>query len=270
MVSTATQSRACWGCKLYVNPCSGRLREQKPTRLNGTDDWRHSSTADREATSATFSNFFTDVRIHQIRQMSEQVVQKEGIPSFDFGEVWEGFQNYQDMVHPNIVCFFFNYASASCAWLMTMNHSSQVVQFTPTLCCIISTSSRWEERAGHWVTAKAESSRRLERVGVLHQIRIYQESGPKLKLLGSVVLNILFIFRSRDVKGVLFIIGAFIIEWHIIVAYLWISPFHSVLRVVILGSCLLWSSLSFPAFANIYDLNDANLHGGEAEERYIS
>jgi hypothetical protein len=68
------------------------------------DDWRHSGSATSEgATAATFSNFFTDVRVHQIREMQEQVVTKEGIPSFDFGEVWEGFQNYQQMVHPLIV-----------------------------------------------------------------------------------------------------------------------------------------------------------------------
>lgn len=50
-----------------------------------------------------FSNFFTDLRIHQIREMQEQVAISAGIPSFDFGEIWEGWQSHQQMVHPLIV-----------------------------------------------------------------------------------------------------------------------------------------------------------------------
>ena len=32
--------------------------------------------------------------------MQEQVSISEGIPSFDFGEMWEGWQSHQQMVHP--------------------------------------------------------------------------------------------------------------------------------------------------------------------------
>lgn len=66
-------------------------------------DWRHATKAsedDPNVKPETFSNFFTDVRIHQIREMQQQVVVSEGIPSFDFGEMWEGWQSYQQMVHP--------------------------------------------------------------------------------------------------------------------------------------------------------------------------
>ena len=80
------------------------------TNLVDTDDWRHatkSSEDDPAVKPETFSNFFTDVRIHQIREMQEQVVVSEGIPSFDFGEMWEGWQSYQQMVHPLLVRFSF-------------------------------------------------------------------------------------------------------------------------------------------------------------------
>lgn len=55
------------------------------------------------ARPVTFTNFFTDVRVQQIRDMQEQVAIDTGTPSFDFGEIWEGWQAHQDMVHPNKV-----------------------------------------------------------------------------------------------------------------------------------------------------------------------
>ncbi|KAM0746927.1 hypothetical protein T439DRAFT_329199 [Meredithblackwellia eburnea MCA 4105] len=62
-------------------------------------DWRHTGTGDAGAPEH-FSNFFTDVRIHQIREMQEQVAHNVGVPSFDFGEIWEGWQGFQQRVHP--------------------------------------------------------------------------------------------------------------------------------------------------------------------------
>ena len=66
------------------------------------DDWRHTSAADG-APPEKFSNFFTNVRIHQIREMQNQVAKDAGVPAFDFGEVWEGWQPFQQMVHPEKV-----------------------------------------------------------------------------------------------------------------------------------------------------------------------
>jgi hypothetical protein len=67
--------------------------------LNATDDWRHTGQTDTGA-QETFSNFFTNVRIHQIRDMQEQTSISLGIPAFDFGDIWEGWQSHQQMVHP--------------------------------------------------------------------------------------------------------------------------------------------------------------------------
>lgn len=50
-----------------------------------------------------FQNFFTDIRIHQIREMQKVIAREEGIPYYDFGHIWEGFQEYQDKVHPQMV-----------------------------------------------------------------------------------------------------------------------------------------------------------------------
>lgn len=72
------------------------------------DDWRHTGTGDSGAVEK-FSNFFTDVRIHQIREMQEQVARTAGVPAFDFGQVWEGWQSQQQMVHPLLV------SSSTCA-----------------------------------------------------------------------------------------------------------------------------------------------------------
>lgn len=72
------------------------------TQKNLADDWRHTGREDHGA-QATFSNFFTDIRIHTIREMQEQVARDLGVPAYDFGETWEGWQRHQDMVHPNKV-----------------------------------------------------------------------------------------------------------------------------------------------------------------------
>ncbi|CAH7672410.1 hypothetical protein BY996DRAFT_4600800 [Phakopsora pachyrhizi] len=50
-----------------------------------------------------FVNFFTDVRVHQIRMVQSYVARLEGLPIFDFGKLWEGYQKYQDKVHPQQV-----------------------------------------------------------------------------------------------------------------------------------------------------------------------
>ena len=69
---------------------------------NLADDWRHTGREDH-GSQATFSNFFTDIRIHTIREMQDQVVRDLGVPSYDFGDSWEGWQAHQDMVHPKKV-----------------------------------------------------------------------------------------------------------------------------------------------------------------------
>ncbi|GAA6063029.1 hypothetical protein JCM10212_001008 [Sporobolomyces blumeae] len=62
-------------------------------------DWRHTGHAD-SGSQEKFSNFFTNVRIHAIREMQDQVARDVGVPAFDFGELWEGWQSRQQMVHP--------------------------------------------------------------------------------------------------------------------------------------------------------------------------
>lgn len=37
--------------------------------------------------------------------MQEQVSVEVGVPAFDFGEIWEGWQSHQQMVHPLLVSF---------------------------------------------------------------------------------------------------------------------------------------------------------------------
>lgn len=66
------------------------------------DDWRHTGREDHGGQS-TFSNFFTDIRIHTIREMQDQVTRDLGVPAYDFGDSWEGWQAHQDMVHPKKV-----------------------------------------------------------------------------------------------------------------------------------------------------------------------
>lgn len=45
-------------------------------------------------------NYFTDIRFQQLRAMQQHVAQTEGLATFDFGALFEGFQRYQDKVHP--------------------------------------------------------------------------------------------------------------------------------------------------------------------------
>ncbi len=35
--------------------------------------------------------------------MQSQVAKDTGVPAFDFGEIWEGWQPFQQMVHPEKV-----------------------------------------------------------------------------------------------------------------------------------------------------------------------
>ena len=46
------------------------------------------------------TNFFTSLRCHQMRHMQEVVAKEEGIAVWDFGQAFEGYQKYQDKVHP--------------------------------------------------------------------------------------------------------------------------------------------------------------------------
>ena len=43
-------------------------------------------------------NFFTDIRIHQLRELQESVAAEVCLPIFDFGHLWEGYQSQQDKV----------------------------------------------------------------------------------------------------------------------------------------------------------------------------
>lgn len=90
-----------------------------------TDDWRHVGQGkfgeDPSRVPFVPNNFFTDIRIHQIREMQEQVARTSGIPSFDFGDVWEGWQFFQEKVHPALVswscsrvCFGFSRIRSWC------------------------------------------------------------------------------------------------------------------------------------------------------------
>ncbi|KAM0786895.1 hypothetical protein ACM66B_002319 [Microbotryomycetes sp. NB124-2] len=74
-----------------------KLHRVGPLGAHSSSDWRPGTPDDNQP---VFSNFFTNVRVHQIREMSEQVAKDAGVPMFDFGEIWEGWQNHQQMVHP--------------------------------------------------------------------------------------------------------------------------------------------------------------------------
>ena len=45
-------------------------------------------------------NFCTDLRIHQMRQMQLALARQEGLAFWDFGRLFEGFQEYASKVHP--------------------------------------------------------------------------------------------------------------------------------------------------------------------------
>jgi hypothetical protein len=98
LATKAASSRSRSRSELYVFP---RLHPAHRSRCTA-DDWRHGA-GEKGGEPAKFTNFFTDIRIHQIREMQRQVAINEGIPSFDFGEIWEGWQNEQALVHPKLV-----------------------------------------------------------------------------------------------------------------------------------------------------------------------
>ncbi|SCZ97355.1 BZ3500_MvSof-1268-A1-R1_Chr4-2g07159 [Microbotryum saponariae] len=54
-----------------------------------------------EAAPEKFSNFFTNVRTHQLREMMDAVAIATGAPVFDFGGLFEGWQSHQTGIHPN-------------------------------------------------------------------------------------------------------------------------------------------------------------------------
>ncbi|BGP13814.1 hypothetical protein JCM10213v2_001752 [Rhodosporidiobolus nylandii] len=43
------------------------------------------------------------MRVHQLRHLQEEVARSEGLPIFDFGHVLEGYQLFQEKVHPLLV-----------------------------------------------------------------------------------------------------------------------------------------------------------------------
>ncbi|GEM09586.1 hypothetical protein Rt10032_c08g3603 [Rhodotorula toruloides] len=47
--------------------------------------------------------FAPAVRVHQLRHLQEEVARSEGLPIFDFGHVLEGYQFFQEKVHPLLV-----------------------------------------------------------------------------------------------------------------------------------------------------------------------
>jgi len=75
----------------------------------GAEDW--------QAGQANVVNYFTDIRFQQIRHLQELVAQKEGIAVWDFGEIFEGFQRYQDKVHPTM------YPGSTLMWNGLIHHA---------------------------------------------------------------------------------------------------------------------------------------------------
>ncbi|KAM0792366.1 hypothetical protein ACM66B_005046 [Microbotryomycetes sp. NB124-2] len=44
-----------------------------------------------------------DRRVHQLRHLQEEVARSEGLPVFDFGHLLEGYQAFQEKVHPLLI-----------------------------------------------------------------------------------------------------------------------------------------------------------------------
>lgn len=63
--------------------------------------------------------------------MQEQVAHETGIPAFDFGEIWEGWQSHQQMVHPLLVSF----------WILSSSLELQLTRFPLLLLILVSTTS---------------------------------------------------------------------------------------------------------------------------------
>lgn len=74
-------------------------------------DWRGATPSTQHS-----HNYFTDIRCSQIRGMQRVVAHELGLPMFDFGEVWEGWQEHQDKVHPSI------YPGGAAYWLPLLHH----------------------------------------------------------------------------------------------------------------------------------------------------
>ncbi|GAA5899014.1 hypothetical protein JCM5296_006986 [Sporobolomyces johnsonii] len=49
------------------------------------------------------TSFVAHRRVHQLRHLQEEVARSEGLPIFDFGHVLEGYQLFQEKVHPLLV-----------------------------------------------------------------------------------------------------------------------------------------------------------------------
>lgn len=63
----------------------------RPTSPDASTDW----TSGQERLG--FANFFTDVRVAQIRSMQEHVARQEQLHFFDFGRIWEGYQGQLEL-----------------------------------------------------------------------------------------------------------------------------------------------------------------------------
>ena len=87
MVSTIRKVKETWpGVPIVLR----KLHRVGPSQ--GAADW--------QLGQPQVVNYFTDIRFHQLRAMQQHIAQQEGIATFDFGALFEGFQRYQDKVHP--------------------------------------------------------------------------------------------------------------------------------------------------------------------------
>lgn len=49
------------------------------------------------------TQYITNLRVHQLRHLQEEVARSEGLPTFDYGHLIEGYQFFQEKVHPLMV-----------------------------------------------------------------------------------------------------------------------------------------------------------------------
>ncbi|GAA97905.1 uncharacterized protein L969DRAFT_105011 [Mixia osmundae IAM 14324] len=73
-----------------------RVGEQH-AQATGDFDWQTNN-------RINFTNFFTDVRVHQLAGIMEAVARSVEVPYYDLAHVWEGHQDRADGVHPKLYC----------------------------------------------------------------------------------------------------------------------------------------------------------------------
>ncbi|SCV69242.1 BQ2448_2262 [Microbotryum intermedium] len=76
----------------------GPVGQASSLSVSTSDDFRHDGKA--EAAPEKFSNFFTNVRTHELREMMDGVAIAMGAPVFDFGELFEGWQRAAGRKYP--------------------------------------------------------------------------------------------------------------------------------------------------------------------------